>query len=181
MGWLPVSDQSQRSLRHFSGAGYDKGRNRCWQAAWFITQSLLFGAWYCPGRLRPHILRAFGASIGRRVYIRHHVRVHWPWKLVIDDDVWLGEGAWLLNLEQISIGHDVCISQEALLCTGSHDRGSPSFEFDNGAIAIQPGAWIAARAMVLRGVTVGAFAVVGAGSVVSRDVASGACAIEGRP
>jgi putative colanic acid biosynthesis acetyltransferase WcaF len=123
-----------------------------------------------PAKGRVFILRAFGAEIGDGVLIRHRVRVLWPWKLQIGDNSWVGEGAWILNLEKVRIGSDVCISQEVLLCTGSHDRRSPTFEFDNGPIAVHDGAWVAARSMVLRGVVVGANAVVGAGSIVSTPV-----------
>ena len=48
------------------------------------------------------------------------------------------------------------------LCTGSHDRKSPTFEFDNGPIVIEDGVWLCARSTVLRGVTIGANSVVGA-------------------
>lgn len=157
-------------LRGFSGRGYDKGRSIGWQALWFATSNLVFSAWWLPRRLRPVILRAFGARVGERVFIRHRVRVLWPWKLTVGDDCWLGEDAWLLNLEPITLGHDVCLSQAAFLCTGSHDRRSPTFEYDNGPIVVGDGAWIAARATVLRGVTVGAGAVVAAGVVCATDV-----------
>ena len=83
--------------------------------------------------------------------IRHRVRVQWPWKLSIGDDCWIGEGVWLLNLEPITVEHDVCLSQEAFICTGCHRHRDPAFEFDNGPIAIGAGAWVAARATVLRG------------------------------
>ncbi|MFE6622081.1 putative colanic acid biosynthesis acetyltransferase [Streptomyces sp. NPDC057740] len=163
----------ERSLRGFTGAGYDKGRPFVLQAAWFAVLHLVFVKWWFPARWRPAVLRAFGARIGRRVLIRHGVRVHWPWRLSVGDDVWIGEGAWLLNLRQITIGHDVCVSQGALLCTGSHQRLSPTFEFDNGPIRLEPGAWVATRAVVLRGVTVGRGAVVGAGAVARRDLGPG--------
>ncbi|MFE7269218.1 putative colanic acid biosynthesis acetyltransferase [Streptomyces sp. NPDC057623] len=162
-----------RSLRGFTGAGYDKGRPLLVQAAWFAVLHLVFVKWWFPARWRPAVLRAFGARIGRRVLIRHGVRVHWPWRLSVGDDVWIGEGAWLLNLRQITIDSDVCVSQGALLCTGSHQRRSPTFEFDNGPIRLESGAWIAARAVVLRGVTVGRGAVVGASVVAHRDLAPG--------
>jgi putative colanic acid biosynthesis acetyltransferase WcaF len=163
-----------RSLRGFTGAGYDKGRGPAVQALWFAVLNLVFSRWWFPPRLRPALLRAFGASVGARVLIRHRVRVQWPWKLTIGDDVWIGEDAWLVTLEPITLGHDVCVSQGALLCTGSHQRRSRTFEFDNGPIDVRPGAWIAARAVVLRGVTVGEGAVVGAGAVAHRDLAPGA-------
>lgn len=163
-----------RRLAGFTHAGYDKGRSLGWQVLWFATLHLVFTKWWFPARLRPALLRAFGARIGPGVLIRHGVRVHWPWKLTIGRDSWIGEDAWILDLEPVTIGADVCVSQAALLCTGSHDRASETFEFDNGPIVVGDGAWIAARATVLRGVTVGPEAVVGAGAVVRRDVPAGA-------
>ena len=152
-----------RDLRAFRPDGYVKGRGKAWQLAWFVTMNLVFRAWWCPARLRPVILRAFGAQVGRRVLIRHRVRVLWPWKLRIGSDCWIGEDAWLLNLEPITIEDDVCLSQGAMLCAGSHDRRDPAFRYDNAPIHVGTGAWVAARAMVLRGSTVPAGGVVPAG------------------
>jgi putative colanic acid biosynthesis acetyltransferase WcaF len=143
-----------RDLASFTGAGYDKGRSVLWQAAWFAVMNLVFVKWWLPARFRPAILRAFGATVGERVLVRHRVRVLWPWKLTVGDDCWIGEGAWLLNLEPITLADDVCVSQEAFLCTGSHDHRDPAFEFDNAPITVGQGAWVTARAVVHRGVTV---------------------------
>jgi len=76
----------------------------------------------------------------------------------------------VLNLEPIWIGDDVCVSQGAFLCTGSHDMNSPSFEYDNGPITIGDGVWLGAQAMVLRGVTIGPGSVIAARARVSSDV-----------
>jgi putative colanic acid biosynthesis acetyltransferase WcaF len=163
-----------RSLAGFAGTGYDRGRSRSHQIAWYAVQNLVFAKWWLPARVRPWLLRAFGADVGNGVLIRRGVRVHWPWKLTVGDDCWIGEDAWILNLEPVSIGHDVCVSQGALLCTGSHDRHSPTFEFDNGPIILDDGSWVAARATVLRGVHIGREAVVAAGVVAHEDVPSSA-------
>ena len=170
MAAMQDSTNSVVSLRSFTGEGYDKGRPVWVQALWFATQNLVFAKWWLPARLRPAILRSFGATIGQRVFIRHRVRVLWPWKLTIGDDSWVGEDVWLLNLEPITIGSDVCLSQGAFVCTGSHQLRDRSFAYDNSSINIANGAWIATQATVLRGVTVGANATVAAGSLVSRDV-----------
>lgn len=162
-------DPPTRSLAEFSGIGYDKGRSKTVQVLWFAVLNLCFVKWWMPPCLRPLVLRLFGAKMGRRVFIRHRVRVLWPWKLEVGDDCWIGEGAWLLNLEPIRIGHDVCLSQEVLLCTGSHDRNSASFEYDNAAIVVEDCVWVAARATVLRGVRIGKGSVVGACALVTRD------------
>jgi putative colanic acid biosynthesis acetyltransferase WcaF len=167
----PAPVTGGRRLRGFTGAGYDKGRPLHIQVGWFVTQNLVFAKWWFPARWRPAVLRVFGGQVGSGVLIRHHVRVHWPWKLAIGDDTWIGEDAWILNLEPVSIGSNVCLSQGAFLCTGSHQRRSPTFEFDNAPITLEDGSWVAARAVVLRGVTVHAGAVVGAGAVAVADVA----------
>jgi putative colanic acid biosynthesis acetyltransferase WcaF len=159
-----------RDLGAFTAAGYDKGRHHLVQALWFAIMNTIFMAWWCPRRWRVPILRMFGAEIGDRVFIRHNVRVLWPWKLNVGDDSWIGEDVWLLNLEEIHIGSNVCLSQGAFLCTGSHDLKSPTFEYDNGPISLEDGVWVAAQAVVLRGVCVGREAVLGARSVIVRDV-----------
>lgn len=165
--------QAKRDLAHFTGAGYDKGRSVLTQAAWVLVSSVLVTKAWCPSSLRIVICRLFGATIGTGVKMRDGVRIHWPWKLSIGDNVWIGTDAWLLNLEPISIGSNVCISQGALLCTGSHDWRSSTFEFDNAPITVKDGAWVAARATVLRGVTIGTGAVVGATALVTADVPDG--------
>jgi putative colanic acid biosynthesis acetyltransferase WcaF len=162
----------RRSLAGFTGTGYDKGRGVLWQAAWQLASAALVEPWFTPSRVRVSVLRAFGATIGRRVNLRSGVRVHWPWKLTVGDDTWIGERVWILNLEPVRIGSDVCVSQGVFLCTGSHDRRSRTFEFDNAPITIDDGAWVAARATVLRGVRIGRDAVVGATALVTRDVAA---------
>ncbi|OBA30907.1 acetyltransferase [Gordonia sp. 852002-51296_SCH5728562-b] len=157
----------------FQGVGYDKGRPVAVQALWFAVSRVIVMAWWCPAKIRVLILRAFGAEIGRNVLIRHGVRVHWPWKLSIGDNTWVGEGAWILNLEPVTIGANCCLSQEALICTGSHDRRSRTLEFDNAPIVLGDSVWIAARAMLLRGVTVGAGSTVAAGAIVFKDLEPG--------
>lgn len=174
-------DDALRDLAGFSGRGYVKGRAVTVQVLWMLASGTLVQRWWCPSSLRVRILRLFGAVIGENVLIRHRVRIHWPWKLTIGSNSWVGEGVWILNLEPVVIGANVCLSQEAFLCTGSHDRRSATFEFDNAPIAIGSGVWIAARVTVLRGVNVGAGATVGATCVVSRDVSPGALLVAPSP
>lgn len=171
---------TSRSLSGFTGANYAKGRSVLWQVAWLLASSLVVMPWWCPVQLRVAVLRAFGAQIGCDVVFRHRVRVHWPWKLSVGDGSWVGENVWILNLEPVIIGSNVCVSQDVLLCTGSHDRHSPTFEFDNAPIRIEDGAWIATRATVLRGSVVGRDAVVGATALVTGRVEPGAVVLAPR-
>jgi putative colanic acid biosynthesis acetyltransferase WcaF len=162
----------ERRLAGFTGRGYDKGRPVLVQALWFAVMNIAFVKWWFPPNLRPPLLRLFGARIGEEVLIRHRVRVLWPWKLSIGSNAWIGEDTWLLNLEPISIGHDVCLSQGAFLCTGQHDRFSLTFEYDNQPIIVESHAWIGAQALILRGVRIGRGVNVAARACVSRDVPS---------
>jgi putative colanic acid biosynthesis acetyltransferase WcaF len=108
------------------------------------------------------------------VLVKHRVWIHWPWKLSIGDDAWIREGACSPNHEPITIGRNVCFSQDVFLCTGSNDRQSKTFEFDNGPIHVEDDAWLAASAVVLRGATVGPRATIGASALAVRDVSAGA-------
>lgn len=161
---------SKRSLAARRGKPYDKGRGIVHQMLWVALQEGVVTRVWCPNQLRIAILRAFGARIGDGVLIRHRVRIQWPWKLTIGDNSWVGTDVGLYNLDHITIGNDVCISQQAYICTGSHDRHSPTFEFDNAPVVVEDGVWLCARSTVLRGVRVGANSTVGATALVSSDV-----------
>jgi acetyltransferase-like isoleucine patch superfamily enzyme len=68
----------------------------------------------------------------------------------------------------ITIGRDCAIGWDVLLLdTHAHLIGD---EPPGGPITIGDHVWIGARAIVLRGVTIGDGAIVGAGSTVTRDV-----------
>jgi putative colanic acid biosynthesis acetyltransferase WcaF len=162
--------RSTRSLAARRGKSYDKGRGFVAQLLWVVCSTLVFTQVWCPNRLRCALLRLFGAQIGEGVLIKHRVDVQWPWKLSIGDNSWIGTGVELYNVEDITIGSDVCISQRVYLCTGSHDHTSPTFDYDNGPILIEDGVWVCAQSTVLRGVTIGANSVIGAASVVYRDI-----------
>lgn len=96
--------------------------------------------------------------------------ISFPWRLAIGDDVWIGEDVGILSLAQVTIESNVCISQQAYLCTGSHDFRSDTFDLVTRPITIRSGSWVAAGAVVLPGVEIGSNSLVSAGSVVNRDV-----------
>lgn len=158
------------NLGGHSGVLYDKGRNRGWQVLWFVTSKLIFEKWWLPASVRPRILRAFGANVGEGVYIRNDVRIHWPWKISLGSNVWVGEDAWLLNLAPVDIGANTCISQAVMLIAGSHRRQDPHFEHANAPIVIGERVWLCARSTVLAGSQIGSGVVVGAGLTVRGQI-----------
>jgi acetyltransferase-like isoleucine patch superfamily enzyme len=72
---------------------------------------------------------------------------------------------------QISTGDDVSIGPEATILTLGHDPQSPGFCDRGDCVIIGDRVWIGYRAIILPGISIGDGAVVGAGSVVTRDVA----------
>ena len=71
----------------------------------------------------------------------------------------------------VTIGANVSIGPEAAILTLGHDPQSPAFADRGGEVRIGDRAWIAYRAVILPGVTIGEGAVVAAGAVVTADVA----------
>ena len=118
-------------------------------AIWICVQSLFINSIFFPSFLRKEALKIFGASIGKRVFIRRGVRVHFPWNLEIGDDCWIGEDVWFINHEKVRLGSNVCISQRAIICSGGHDYRSSSLAFAHEPIEIKDGAWVCLDAKVL--------------------------------
>ncbi len=170
-GAEPATAPASVELSRFSTGNFDRGAGALKEGLWLFASLLLFQL--CPfalSALKRAVLRAFGGRIGRGVVIKPQVKITFPWKLEIGDHVWLGEECWLLNLEKISIGSNVCISQRAFLCTGSHDYKSSTFDLIVKPIAVEDGAWLGAGCWVGPGVKIGSHAVLTAGSVATRDL-----------
>ena len=159
------------ALSAYSTPDYRPGRGIVVRVLWYYTSLLLFeSGWFILTRAKPSILRLFGARVGRGVVIKPHVRIKFPWRLSIGDHCWIGQGSWIDNIADVTIGNHVCISQNSYLCTGNHDHRRKTFDLVARPITIENGAWVAASSLLLAGVTVGANAVVAAGSVVTSDV-----------
>ena len=158
------------NLKHYTSAGFDRGRSRVFELCWIIAQGLFVQSWI-PGRYhRIWLLRFFGARIGRGVDIKPGVRVKFPWRLRIGDFSWIGEDVWIDNLAPVRIGSHCCISQGVYLCTGSHDWSKITFDLKTAMITIEDQSWIAAFSVIAPGVSIHQGAVVGIGSVVTRDI-----------
>ena len=161
------------NLAAYSPASFDRGAGSLREFLWVLVSLVLFRL--CPlklSALKCAVLRLFGARVGRGVVIKPNVKITFPWKLTLGNQVWLGEECWLLNLAPIVVEDNVCISQRAFLCTGSHDYKSPTFDLITKLIRVECGAWIGASAFVGPGVTVGTHAVLTAGSVATKDLES---------
>jgi putative colanic acid biosynthesis acetyltransferase WcaF len=158
----------------FSVGDYRPGGNRVSRIVWYLLgQRILRSQLVTSYRLKASLLRIFGAKIGTGLVIKPGVRVKYPWRLRIGDHVWIGEDAWIDNLENVAIGNHSCLSQGVYLCTGNHDWNKQSFDYRLSRITIGQGAWIGAKSLVGPGVTVADYAILTAGSVATRSLAAG--------
>jgi len=158
-------------LSIYDNSDFDRGAPRWKEAVWALVRFLFFqNALPWPSSLRCALLRGFGAKIGRAVVIRANVNISFPWRLAIGDHVWIGEDVGILTLAPVTIESNVCISQRAYICTGSHDFRREDFKLCVAPITIRAQSWIAASAFVGPGVTIGTGSVISAGAVVFKDV-----------
>ena len=116
------------------------------------------------------ILKIFGAKIGNRVIIKPRVRIKYPWLLSIGSDVWIGESVWIDNLDNVIIENNVCLSQGAIIMSGSHDYKKPTFNLITRPIIIKSESWICAKSIVLQGVTCKKGSILTALSVAKKDL-----------
>ncbi len=158
-------------LATFNNDWYSPGRGILWQTTWFLFGAPLLRCGLIPfSGFRVRLLRLFGASIGQRAVIKPGIQVKYPWRLTAGNDCWFGQDCWIDNLDQVTLGSDVCLSQGCYLCTGNHDWSDSAFGLITRPIMIQDGAWVGARSVVCPGITLGEGAIAAAGSVVVKDI-----------
>lgn len=158
-------------LSSYSKHGYTPGRNVITRALWYIVNyTLLMSPFFPFNGIKRLILKIFGAKIGRGVVIKPRVNIKYPWLLAIGDNSWIGEEVWIDNLAQVTIGSNCCISQGALIETGSHNIKSTDFHLITAPITIEDGVWICAKSVVTAGTVCRSHSVLSAGSTASSEM-----------
>jgi putative colanic acid biosynthesis acetyltransferase WcaF len=167
-------NRSFQKLHQFRLPDDFRGRSAVVVQLWWLVQSTLFAmspqfmyGW------RNFLLKVFGADIGNGVIIRSSVRVTYPWRIKIGDNVWIGDHAELYSLGEIEIGSDVVISQKSYLCAATHDYCKLTFDLISRKITLEEQVWLATDVFIAPGVTVGRGALIGARSSVFSDMPEG--------
>lgn len=121
-------------------------------------------------RIRCALYRFFGMRMGRRAVVYGGAEVRRPEWIEIGDGSIVGNEAILDGRLGIRIGRNVNMSTGVWIWTVQHDYRDSGFADVGGPVVIKDHAWISCRVVILPGVTIGEGAVVGAGSVVTKDV-----------
>jgi maltose O-acetyltransferase len=129
------------------------------------------------GRVRTFILRFVGFRIGRGTLMvgtpLFTGRGNIYQRLTIGENCWFNIGCHFELGGAIQIENHVSLGHEVLLLSSSHEIGLSNHRAGSlftKPIRINDGAWIGSRSTILPGVTIGAGAIVAAGSVVTKDV-----------
>jgi putative colanic acid biosynthesis acetyltransferase WcaF len=157
-------------LSKTSNRDYRPGRGFAVRAAWVVLEALvLVNPVVTSYRLKRRLLHLFGAHVGAGLIIKPGVRIKYPWRLRIGENSWLGERAWIDNMEDVWIGSNVVISQGAYICTGNHDWSDPGMGLAPQPVTIEDGAWVGAFARVAPGRRVAEESILVLGSVLLTD------------
>jgi acetyltransferase-like isoleucine patch superfamily enzyme len=112
-----------------------------------------------------------------------HVSQRFEPELYIGDRVTVTGSLQMTVYQRITIEDDVLIASNVYISDGSHamTRGDRPYKYQGiehiAPVHIGRGTWIGQNVVILPGVTIGAHAVVGANSVVTRDLPDGAVAV----
>ncbi len=146
-------------------------RDRLGRMAWNLCWLFLYRLSPRPlHRWRVLLLKAFGAKMGPNCHFYPGSKVWAPWNLMCADQVTAGDCAEIYNPAPMRFGSHAIVSQGAYVCGATHDFDDPAFPLLAFSMDIGAYAWICARALVGPGVNVGEGAVLGLGSVATRDL-----------
>jgi len=142
-------------------------RRLIWGICWALFYRLSpkpFHAW------RSFLLRLFGAKMGPGCHFYPGSKVWAPWNLICADQVTAADGAEIYNPAPVTFGSHAILSQNAYVCGATHDYNDDAFPLIAYAMNFGAYAWVCARASVGPGVNMGEGAVLGLGSIASRDL-----------
>jgi maltose O-acetyltransferase len=154
----------------------DEARARDWMARYN-------GASTAPRQERHAMLSELFADVGKGAVIRSPFHCDYGYNIRLGEGVFLNCNCIVLDVCAVSIGDYTQIGPGVQILTPDHPRDPEQrrsgLEFGR-PIHIGRNVWIGGGALVMPGVTIGDDAIVGAGSVVTRDVPNGAT-VAGNP
>jgi len=145
--------------------------------AWMVRYNAALGA---AADERRELLRERLAAVGNGAVIRPPFHCDYGYNISLGADVFLNFNCVILDVVAVSIGAGTQIGPAVQIYTADHPR-DPALRRSGAEfgrpIAIGCNVWIGGGVIVLPGVTIEDDAIIGAGSVVTRDVPRGATAL----
>jgi putative colanic acid biosynthesis acetyltransferase WcaF len=166
-GSARIVNPEQTSANDSPWSVNDRAMRVLWEFCWMV-----FCGWTPKpaNAWRLFWLQLFGAKIDGAPFVHQRARVEIPWNLTLHDRACLGDRTNAYSLGPIEIGARATVAQEVYLSTGTHDFTHPGIPLMTGKITIGEDAFLGARVFVMPGITVGARSIIGACSVVTKDI-----------
>lgn len=124
-------------------------------------------------------LDSTGIRHGRNVYFEPPFHCEYGAHIILGEDFYANTGCVMLDVAKITIGHNVLFGPNVSIYTAGHpihpDSRNSGYEYGI-PVTIGNNVWIGGSCVILPGVTIGDNAVIGAGSVVTKDIPSNVCA-----
>lgn len=130
---------------------------------------------------RTHMMKKMFGSVGKNCYIEPPFYANFGGKNVfLGDNVYANFGLTLVDDTYIYVGSNTMFAPNVVVATASHPispqlRGA-NFQY-NLPVHIGSRVWIGAGAIILPGVTIGDNTIIGAGSVVTKDIPANVVAV----
>ena len=133
---------------------------------------------------REQILKNLLAEIGENCYIEPPLHANWGKYTHFGNNVYANFNLTLVDDTDIFVGDNVMFGPNVIIATAGHPVDPPLREKVaqfNIPVRIGKNVWIGAGAIVLPGVTIGDHSVIGAGSVVTKDIPPNVVAVGNVP
>ena len=121
-------------------------------------------------RRRVRIMKRMGVKIEGPIAVRKGLEIRGAGQLVIKKGVSLGPGVLLDAQKGLEIGESAVIAYQAIIWSLNHDYNDIHFVTKGAKTTIGKYAWVCSRSIILPGITVGDYAVVASGAIVTKDV-----------
>ena len=95
-------------------------KNKFTNLIWYFVNTLIFPLTLRSNSLRRILLRSFGAKISKNSRISRLCKIEYPNNLTMGENSSIGNYCYILGLDKIEIGSNVCISDNVAILAGGH-------------------------------------------------------------
>ncbi len=144
---------------------------------YYLIKKLAFYYFFCWGKLRSKLYTLLMARTGNNIFIFSPFHCSSPEGIQIGHDVNMSQNCSIGGEGGVKIGNFVMIGANTLILSSNHGFAKANIPMvrqkpQAAPITIADDVWIGANVVVLPGVTIGQGAIVGAGSIVTKDIPS---------
>lgn len=121
----------------------------------------------------PEIVKELFGKVGEGIWLEPPFHCDYGWNIEVGDNFFANFGFTVLDAGKVSIGDNVQIAPNVSIYTAGHplypDSRNSGYEYGI-PVTIGNNVWLGGNVVILPGVTIGDNVVIGAGSIVTKDI-----------